>query len=451
MFGLVACSVILAVLGAPSLGATREGYRLYGRCRVPLADRILASSRSAVVFRQGPPDIRPPAGSASASVYGCLRPVGRTRLLESVGGDIDNFYFISSAFLNGSYAALVYGWEDQHYGGEWSTVHVFDLRTGRRAGFGGEKVNCLSEVLTQGHPGCENQGPDRVVLGTDGISARGVTFHCSTGIPCQAMDQEIIASDATGAHTVDSGAFANREAGLTSLKLSGDLLSWDDEGSPRRIGLTARRINYCVVPIDAKILATSSQAVVYREGSENLFPRGYASASFYGCLRALGRTRFLETLSGDIDSFFFSKSAVVQAPYAALVESWENSHYGGQFEKLQVFNLNSGESVFGGENTAKWCGSTGVAVAPVGCRAGGFDKVILGNDGVSAVHIRYPCDGAIPCYTYEQIQAADATGTHTLDSGNFPGNGHYLVNLKLTGDVLAWDHEGTPHSVVLKR
>jgi hypothetical protein len=38
---------------------------------------------------------------------------------------------------------------------------------------------------------------------------------------------------------------------------------------------------------------------------------------------------------------------------------------------------------------------------------------------------------------------------HTVDEGMFPGDGHFLTDLKLTGDILSWYHDGTPRSVVL--
>jgi hypothetical protein len=54
-----------------------------------------------------------------------------------------------------------------------------------------------------------------------------------------------------------------------------------------------------------------------------------------------------------------------------------------------------------------------------------------------------------PC-SVEQILVSDGAGVHAVDDGGFEGKGPFLTNLKLTGDVLSWDHDGTPRSAVLQ-
>jgi hypothetical protein len=62
-----------------------------------------------------------------------------------------------------------------------------------------------------------------------------------------------------------------------------------------------------------------------------------------------------------------------------------------------------------------------------------------------------PLDGCQtnPC-SVEQILVSDGTGLHAVDHGAFQGKGPFLTNLKLTGNVLSWDHDGTPRSAVLQ-
>lgn len=59
-----------------------------------------------------------------------------------------------------------------------------------------------------------------------------------------------------------------------------------------------------------------------------------------------------------------------------------------------------------------------------------------------------PCNDTTPC-SIEQIQASDSTGVRTVDSIKLPGSGPFLTGLKLIGDVLSWNHDGSPRSVVL--
>jgi hypothetical protein len=61
-----------------------------------------------------------------------------------------------------------------------------------------------------------------------------------------------------------------------------------------------------------------------------------------------------------------------------------------------------------------------------------------------------PCTDTTPC-SVEKIQAADATGLHTVDSSKLAGAGPFLRGLTLTGDVLSWSHQGTPRSTTLER
>jgi hypothetical protein len=59
-----------------------------------------------------------------------------------------------------------------------------------------------------------------------------------------------------------------------------------------------------------------------------------------------------------------------------------------------------------------------------------------------------PCTAGTLCTT-EEIVSSDATGVHTLDTATAPGMGPLLTGLTLSGDILTWDHAGTPESAAL--
>jgi hypothetical protein len=134
--------------------------------------------------------------------------------------------------------------------------------------------------------------------------------------------------------------------------------------------------------------------------------------------------------------------ATTTGTYAALAVRYANGHYGGDSNKVEIFDLHSGASVpdRGGEGVG--CPSYGACVSSI-------DQLVLGSDAVSAVHTTQE-DPGCTC-TVEQIQASDSTGVHTLDSITEPyGSPTTLTNLTLTGDTLTWEHNGTPRSARLQ-
>jgi hypothetical protein len=96
---------------------------------------------------------------------------------------------------------------------------VFDLRTGQKSGFGGERATCDNSVAT-----CNKI--DDVVVGADGVSAAHVCELTSTAC----ATEQIVASDRTGVRTLDSSTQVGPQ--LTGLNLSGDTVSWSHSGSP---------------------------------------------------------------------------------------------------------------------------------------------------------------------------------------------------------------------------
>jgi hypothetical protein len=123
---------------------------------VPPRSTILASSRAAIVTGDGLPVFQVHSFSSPPLVYmGCLRASGRERLLERFNSNsVNGAYFIASAVVAAPYAALVLDYVDPHYGGQSSTVQVFDLRTGsRQTQLGGESTNCRDESGTSSPSG----------------------------------------------------------------------------------------------------------------------------------------------------------------------------------------------------------------------------------------------------------------------------------------------------------
>lgn len=60
-----------------------------------------------------------------------------------------------------------------------------------------------------------------------------------------------------------------------------------------------------------------------------------------------------------------------------------------------------------------------------------------------------PCADTTPC-SFEQVEASDAAGLHTVDTSKLPGSGPFLTGLKLIRDVLSWSHDGSPRSATLR-
>ena len=59
-----------------------------------------------------------------------------------------------------------------------------------------------------------------------------------------------------------------------------------------------------------------------------------------------------------------------------------------------------------------------------------------------------PCTDGHSC-SFESIEASEETGVHAVDSSELPGSGPFLTGLTLSGDTLAWSHDGSPRSVAL--
>jgi hypothetical protein len=159
---------------------------------------------------------------------GCLRSDGRERLLASwVANSVD------AAAVVGTYAALAihFSYVSGHVEYDASEVNLFNLQTGKppspTLALGG-RVDC---------PSAGSCGIDQLVLGSDAVSAVHTTEEGfdANGAVCSCIVEKIVASDRTGTNnTLDSATEPDGSPTvLTNLTLSGDTLTWKDNGELR--------------------------------------------------------------------------------------------------------------------------------------------------------------------------------------------------------------------------
>jgi hypothetical protein len=198
-------------------------------CLTPSGSNVLASSDTAIVtVDQGLP------GSFYTSAYlGCFRADGRERLLASYPYPGYASEDVVETSVAGTYAALATITTNSHDQTMSSGVDLFDLRTGLPVpDRGGEGSMCES----QSSPPCASN-IDRLVLGSDAVSAVHTTVQDANCLPvqvptCTYTVEQIQASDSTGVHTLDSITEpAGSPAALTNLVLTGDTVTWDDNGT----------------------------------------------------------------------------------------------------------------------------------------------------------------------------------------------------------------------------
>jgi len=231
------------------------------------------------------------------------------------------------------------------------------------------------------------------------------------------------------------------------------------EGRPRAVGklrgvnvdwqpLTGAAPISCRPPPGSMVLADSPHAVVTARPPPSQPFATNPPSSFLGCLNSDGRERLLETLpAGNEDNTLAVTGVALAGDYAAFANSWVDPHYGGSASSVVVFDLRTGAVVpdRGGET-----------VGPSDFELGGVDQLVLGPDGITAVHTSLTdCESLLACTTTEQIVANDSAGTQTLDTATttapYQGASPVLTDLTLTGDTLTWDHDGSQRTTQLHR
>jgi hypothetical protein len=202
-------------------------------CQAPAGSRVLAATPNAILTI----DVSQALFGGLLSVLGCLTSDGRERLLENLsssynGGDPE----IGSVALAGDYVALVNEYRDLHYGGARNALAAFDLRSGASISSGDVRADCWSDdpVCPIGYSGI-----DQVVLSdTDGANAAH-TFVVNSNVagPNCKLTEQIVATDSTGTHILDSITTAATDCAapamrLSQLSLSGQTLTWNHAGTP---------------------------------------------------------------------------------------------------------------------------------------------------------------------------------------------------------------------------
>jgi hypothetical protein len=200
-------------------------------CLTPPGSTVVATSDTAIVTVDNGQS--PYSTTPSSAYLGCFRADGRERLLFTSAALGYATVSEVQATVAGPYAALATEGEDGHASLTGSGLGVYDLRTGTQLpDRGGEGSMCAY----QSSPPCLST-IDQVVLGSDAVSAVHMTIRDANCAPvqqpnCMNTTEQIQASDATGVHTLDSITEPDGSpAALTDLILTGDTLTWENNGT----------------------------------------------------------------------------------------------------------------------------------------------------------------------------------------------------------------------------
>lgn len=240
--------------------------------------------------------------------------------------------------------------------------------------------------------------------------------------------------------------FGNRHR-LSVVRASG--------GRVRRVGnVTGRTVDWqplpakprlpCLLPPGSMVMASSDSAIVSIDRVNEAPREGLSAWAVMGCVRTDGRERLLGSalLGRSNYESEVGAEAAVAGRYAALVYVAFGAKYDlSAGSDVALFDLQTGAEIRNRGGEMVGCSEVSTACA--------IDRLVLGSDAVSAVHTTVR-DSGCTC-TVEQIQSSDRTGVHTLDSvTEADGSPPALTNLTLTGDTLAWQHNGTPRSAHLQ-
>ncbi len=178
--------------------------------------------------------LAPEAPVAGQAYMGCLTATGREHFLQRFSFEtIDDATSVSDASVGGDFAGLVAYQRDSHYGGSSYSVAMFDLRTGTVVShLGGQQVGCADYSYACGSE------MDGLVVGADGASAVHTSVVQFGAGNVASRTEQILASDATGIHVLDSATSTSTNAQqpptvLTALVLADSVLSWRHDGAPQ--------------------------------------------------------------------------------------------------------------------------------------------------------------------------------------------------------------------------
>lgn len=189
----------------------------------------------------------------------------------------------------------------------------------------------------------------------------------------------------------------------------------------------------------SKVIASSPQAVITTRSFQEL---GTPFEAWYGCLKLVGRERLLTSATTE-DGYYTTLTHVALASrFVALSFSFTDKY----------LDCTSTVDVYDLLRTSK---PGQVYITPECSAPTGIDSLTLSSRGFSAWRVTSIPNGpsgpemcgAAPCVV-EQLYAHDDHGTRLIDSTP-PGSGTSLANISVSGDLLRWTHDGTPHQTAL--
>lgn len=210
------------------------------RCNLKGAT-VLATSATAVVYSRvvGQP------GDTNRAWYGCLRSVGRVRLLVS-GPSVANTESLrlERVALAGRYAAFAFFFNDQYFTDDTETVDVYDLSTGRRA----------PTITTSCRFPYEPCGIDSLVVNASGF----VAWHLPETVPVYHF-AAISCPSASFCVAVDDYGNA-----LTATNPASGATAWaraNIDGTDELTGVSCPSAQFCVaVDAEGRVLTSTDPA-----------------------------------------------------------------------------------------------------------------------------------------------------------------------------------------------
>ena len=191
-------------------------------CVRPARATVIRADRYTVLYRR----ILRNASGDRVFYWGCLRATGkRTRLTEATG-KVD-FAPISNSRFRTSRRFIAYVQTQSHQGTAVLSIHLFDLRAGRRAAGVPQTGIPLGESLLQTDGTLTYSVTELAVS-----NAGGLAWH-EVGQPtpntAAAATETIAVRDAAGTHTVQISPLG----ALQGPSISGDTVAWTAAGTPK--------------------------------------------------------------------------------------------------------------------------------------------------------------------------------------------------------------------------
>ncbi len=499
-------------------------------CTPPRGSRVIASSAQAVLTATGGV-----ADFGHFAWYGCLRAVGRERLLASA--DVSQYSggpFLSRGVLAGRYAALQF----IDTGGKYDfscdyRINVYDLSTGT----GNRYFNAAC--------GPFSSGIDSLLLNPSGFAAWHLTeapatpytplsdIACPSASLCVAVDgagNAVTATDPTGGRNAWTIANIDGNAGLTGISCpstsfcvavgvydivtstnpTGGSSAWTATRPPgaNLFDVGCPSVSLCVGVGQGGITTStdpsgspSAWTTTKLPGNHDL--SGVSCPSVSLCVAVDGATGSVLTSTNPtggaaawqlakVDTTNFLTG--ISCPSASLCVASDDL---GRI--LTSTNPTGGPSawsladVHGGFLTRVSCpsislcvsvGLNGIATSTNPTGGAGAWTITQANDGLDLVGVACPsaslcvavsnrgrivtsinptagatawttavvdassCAVSTPCVS-EQLWAHDDQGTKLIDSAP-PSTGKSLTNVMLSGNLLIWNHDGTPHQATLR-